>query len=109
MLDEGVARHIRRHWAVFAGLAAALTIWCAVDVARRAAVDPLRPHLHMTDFTVYTGAGAAFYDGCEPYEVTNVRGWRYLYLPLFALLVAPLAGLSPPAQASLFFAASVLL
>jgi hypothetical protein len=108
-LDEGVTRHMRRHWAVFGGLAAALAIWCAVDVGRRAAVDPQRPYLHMTDFTVYTEAGAAFFDGREPYEVSNVRGWRYLYLPLFALLVAPLAGLSPPAQASIFFAVSVLL
>ncbi len=109
MLDEGGMGHIRRHWAVFAGLLVTLSIWCAVDVIRRAVVDPARPHLHMTDFTVYTEAGAAFFDGRPPYEVTNLRGWKYLYPPLFALLVAPLSALSPPWQATLWFAVSVLL
>ena len=49
--------------------------------------DPLQ---HKTDFTVYTEAGAAFFDGRPPYEVSNPRGWIYLYPPLFAMLVAPL-------------------
>ncbi len=109
MLDKAPLRHLRRHWAVFGGLAVALAIWCAVDVSRRAIVDPLQPHRHMTDFTVYTEAGAAFFDGREPYEVSNIRGWKYLYPPLFALLVAPLAALTPPWQATLFFAISVVL
>jgi hypothetical protein len=109
MFDEGALRHIRRHWAVFAGLAVALVAWGVVDVGRRAVVDPQRPYLHMTDLTVYTEAGAAFFDGREPYEVMNVRGWKYLYPPLFALLVAPLAALSPSSQALVFFAISVLL
>jgi len=107
MLDEAPLRHLRRHWAVFAGLAVALAIWCAVDVSRRAVVDPQRPHHHMTDFTVYTEAGAAFFDGREPYEVSNIRGWKYLYPPLFALLVAPLAALTPPWQATFFFVISI--
>lgn len=109
MLGEGPLRHLRRHWAVFAGLAVALAIWCAVDVSRRAIVDPERPYLHMTDFSVYTEAGAAFFDGRAPYDVQNVRGWKYLYPPLFALLVAPLAHISPPAQAAVWFGVSVLL
>lgn len=109
MLEEGGVGHIRRHWAVFAGLALTLAIWCAVDVSRRAIVDPARPYLHMTDFTVYTEAGAAFFDGRPPYEVTNIRGWKYLYPPLFALLVAPLSALSAPWQATLWFAISGLL
>jgi hypothetical protein len=109
MLEDGGWRHIRQHWAVFAGLALTLTIWCAVDVRRRAVVDPARPYLHMTDFTVYTEAGAAFLDGRPPYEVTNLRGWKYLYPPLFALLVSPLSALSAPWQATLWFAVSLLL
>jgi hypothetical protein len=109
MFDDGAARHLRRHWAVFAGLALGLAIWCVVDVARRAIVDAERPHLHMTDFTVYTEAGAAFFDGREPYEVTNLRGWKYLYPPLFALLVAPLAQLNATAQVTVFFAISAVL
>ncbi|MFN0056335.1 MAG: glycosyltransferase 87 family protein [Planctomycetales bacterium] len=102
-------RDLRRHWALFLGLAVALSIWCAVDVARRAIVDPQKPHLHMTDFTVYTEAGAAFFDGREPYDVSNIRGWKYLYPPLFALLVAPLAALSPPWQATVWFGLSSLM
>lgn len=109
MFDEAPLRHMRRHWAVFAGLAVALAVWCAVDVSRRAIVDPTQPHRHMTDFTVYTEAGAAFFDGREPYEVMNIRGWKYLYPPLFALLVSPLAAISPPWQATVWFAVSVLL
>jgi hypothetical protein len=109
MFSEGGWRHIRRHWAVFAALTVTLAIWCAVDVSRRAVVDRDRPDRHMTDFTVYTEAGAAFYDGRPPYEVTNLRGWKYLYPPLFALLVAPLAVLDPPWQATVWFAISVLL
>jgi hypothetical protein len=102
-------QHVRQHWAVFASLAAALAIWCAVDVSRRARVDPQRPSQHMTDVTVYTEAGRAFFDGRDPYEVTNIRGWKYLYPPLFALLIAPLAHFTSPWQASAWFAASVLM
>jgi hypothetical protein len=100
---------VRRHWAVFLGLTIGLAIWCGVDVARRAIVDPQRPALHMTDFTVYTEAGAAFFDGREPYDVTNIRGWKYLYPPLFALLVAPLADLPTEWQATVWFTISALM
>ncbi|MSR57152.1 MAG: DUF2029 domain-containing protein [Planctomycetaceae bacterium] len=100
---------VRRHWAVFLGLAVGLAIWSGVDVARRAIVDARHPSGHMTDFTVYTEAGAAFFDGRDPYEVANVRGWKYLYPPLFALVVAPLAHLSTPWQATVWFALSALM
>ena len=109
MLGEGSLRHVRRHWAVFAGLVVALGIWCAVDVSRRAIVDPVQPWLHMTDFSVYTEAGAAFFDGRPPYEVQNIRGWKYVYPPLFALIVSPLSHLDSPMQAAVWFAISVLL
>jgi len=102
-------QHLRRHWPLFAGLIVALAVWCAVDVSRRARIDPLRPSQHMTDVTVYTEAGRAFFDGRDAYEVANIRGWKYLYPPLFALLIAPLAELSPPWQASVWFALSVLM
>jgi hypothetical protein len=104
-----VRHEVRRHWAVFLGLVVGLAVWCAVDVARRARIDPKRPALHMTDFTVYTEAGAAFFDGREPYDVSNIRGWKYLYPPLFALLVAPLGALSPPWQATVWFTLSALM
>lgn len=101
--------HLRRHWAVFLGLVVALAVWCAVDVNRRARIDPQQPALHKTDVTVYTEAGRAFFDGRDPYEVANIRGWKYLYPPLFALIVSPLSYLSGPWQASVWFAASALM
>jgi hypothetical protein len=94
---------------VFGGLVIALAVWCGVDVARRAVVDREKPWLHMTDFSVYTEAGAAFFDGRPPYDVQNIRGWKYVYPPLFALIVAPLAKFSSPIQASVWFGVSVLL
>lgn len=103
------AAHVRRHWAVFLGLVVALAVWCAVDVSRRARVDRAHPGLHMTDVTVYTEAGLAFFDGREPYEVANIRGWKYLYPPLFALVVAPLGQLAPQWQATVWFAISALM
>ena len=101
--------HIRERWVLFAAVTIALAVWCAVDVSRRARIDPLRPSQHMTDVTVYTEAGRAFFDGRAPYEVANIRGWKYLYPPLFALLIAPLSYLTPPWQASVWFAVSVLM
>jgi hypothetical protein len=90
-------------------MALVLAIWGATDVRVRATVDPNDPGLHKTDFTVYTEAGAAFFDGRDPYSVTNLRGWGYLYPPLFAILVAPLHALHPQAQAMVWFALSVLM
>ena len=57
----------------------------------------------MTDLTVYTEAGAAFFDGRDPYVVSNVRGWRYVYPPLFAILLAPLHPLDTRLQALIWF------
>ena len=71
--------------------------------ANRGLVDPHNEGLHKTDFTVYTEAGAAFFDGRDPYTVTNPRGWGYLYLPLFAMLMAPLHALPPEWQVTVWF------
>jgi hypothetical protein len=80
-----------------------LSVWGFVDVYRRGAINPRDLGRHMTDFTVYTEAGAAFFDGREPYAVTNPRGWGYLYLPLFAMLLAPLHALSGQWQVMVWF------
>jgi len=89
-------------WAV---LCLGLVIWGLTDVRQRAHFDPIlaaedRSILkdHRTDLTVFTEAGAAFFDGRDPYEVTNPRGWMYLYPPLFAILLAPLHVLPPQWQ-----------
>ena len=70
-------------------------------------VNRQRINEHRTDFTVYTEAGAAFFDGRDPYQVSNPRGWRYLYPPMFAILVAPLHALSPMGQVAVWFVLSV--
>lgn len=98
---------IRERWPLFLGLLIALAVWCAIDVERRARVLPHRLSRHRTDLTVYTTAGAAFFDGRNPYEVTNPRGWHYLYPPLFAILMAPLDQFAPQWQAVIWFALSV--
>ena len=96
----------RRRWPLFLGLCLALAIWCVVDVRCRARVLPDRLKKHRTDITVYTTAGAAFFEGRDPYEVTNPRGWHYLYPPLFALLISPLHYLPTQWQAGVWFAFS---
>src|SRR5262249_27080204 len=84
----------------YAGVAVVigLAIWGWLDVRERGQIHPHHVDFHRTDFTVYTGAGAAFFDGRDPYQVTSPRGWYYLYPPLFALLVSPLAVLDFKSQ-----------
>ena len=66
------------------------------------------PAEHRTDLTVYTEAGAAFFDGRPPYEVSNPRGWTYLYPPLLAMLLAPLHPLAEQNQVTVWFFLSLL-
>ncbi|HJS09369.1 MAG TPA: glycosyltransferase 87 family protein, partial [Pirellulales bacterium] len=99
-------QHRRRQWA-WTGFLIAIVIWGLTDVRRRARIDPENPTAHKTDFTVYTEAGAAFFDGRDPYEVSNPRGWHYLYPPLFAILLAPLAALDTQTQAVVWYFVSV--
>ncbi len=85
-----------------------LCLWGWIDVRSRGFYHPDQPDEHRTDMTVYTEAGAAFFDGREPYEVTNCRGWGYLYPPLFALLMAPLHSLASQDQVMVWYVISVL-
>ncbi len=91
-----------------AALVLASIVWGLTDVRNRARVDPDDPSAHKSDFTVYTEAGAAFFDGRDPYAVASPRGWHYLYPPMFAILVAPLSHLAPQWQAVCWFFFSVL-
>ena len=97
--NEIAAKHYGNAKAVFSSryqaiiVLVVLAVWCWVDVWPRGSLDPDRPENHRTDFTVYTKAGQAALAGENPYAVTNARGWSYLYLPPFALLVSPLARL----------------
>jgi hypothetical protein len=98
---------IRQFRWIYLALFAGLGLWCVVDVMPRGGINPRRIVEHRTDFTVYTEAGAAFFDGRNPYEVTNPRGWHYLYPPLFAIFVAPLHALPSTGQVGVWFVFSV--
>src|SRR5688572_23677385 len=98
--------HRRRQW-LWMAVVVALVVWGFVDVRRRGRIETEDPGAHKTDFTVYTEAGAAFFDGRDPYEATNPRGWHYLYPPLFALVVAPLASLDTQTQSMVWYFVSV--
>ncbi len=86
-----------------------ICIWGWCDVRERGFPHPEDPLQHKTDLTVYTEAGAAFFDGRPPYEVSNPRGWTYLYPPMFALLMAPLHVLPSQDQVMVWFIVSLLL
>jgi hypothetical protein len=95
-------------WQWLVALLLAATVWGLVDVRRRGYPYPQSPQEHRSDLTVYTEAGAAFFDGRPPYEVSNPRGWTYLYPPLFALLLAPLHVLPMQDQVTVWFFLSLL-
>ena len=99
----------RRRWGWIVGVFAAAAIWGLTDVRDRGGPHPENRLKHRTDLTVYTEAGAAFFDGRPPYEVSNRRGWHYLYPPLFAMVLAPLHVLPTQDQTVVWFFLSVLL
>ncbi len=101
--------YARRERLIFILLAVGAVVWGATDVRIRGGLDPKDPGLHKTDFTCYTEAGAAFFDGRDPYHVTNIRGWGYPYPPLFALFVAPLATCDSQVQVVVWYAISLLM
>ncbi len=93
-----------------AALCLGLILWGLTDVRQRADFDPLLIEKdpqeffkHRTDLTVFTEAVAAFFDGRDPYRITNPRGWMYLYPPLFALLISPLHLLQPQWQGVIWY------
>ena len=60
-----------------------------------------------TDFTVYHAAGRAVIEATPLYEAQNVRGWLYMYLPIFAVLMVPLAVLPKTLAAGVFYLLSL--
>lgn len=98
---------VRRRILLVVAVLVALGLYGWFDVRRRARVDR-GPKYHRTDLTVYQAAAKALVDGTDPYEARNPRGYRYNYPPLLAVLLMPVAGVSPPTAALLFFFLSVL-
>ena len=76
-----------------------LVIWGVLDVRKRAATSEVDFGVHKTDLTVFTGSGAVFYTDSDPYEYENPRFWKYCYLPMLALVMAPLDALGTQEQA----------
>lgn len=60
-----------------------------IDTWIRAVVLPVP----RTDFSVYTLAAQAVMNGDDIYRIQNVRGWNYVYPPLFSVLMIPFAAL----------------
>ncbi len=98
---------LNRKWFWLAILAIALAVWGLTDIRSCAKSDPKNLPGHRTDLTVYTTAGAAMFDGRDPYAVHNPRGWHYLYPPLFAILMSPLSLLNSQWQGVIWYAISV--
>ena len=97
-----------RLWIPGTVVVVALTIWGYVSIGPNGRLEPGRTDQHKTDFTVFTEAGAAFFDGRDPYRVTNPRGWHYLYPPLFALVVAPLSVFDTESQVVIWYVVNVV-
>ncbi len=94
---------------IAAVLLVGFTIWGYVSIGPNGRLVAGHIDQHRTDFTVFTEAGAAFFDGRNPYGVTSPRGWHYLYPPLFALLVAPLSLFDTETQVVFWYAVNVVL
>lgn len=59
--------------------------------------------INRSDYNVYLAAGQAVLDHTDLYEAQNVRGWKYVYPPPFALLAVPFAQLPLALGALLWF------
>ena len=86
-------------------LAVGLVVGLGFNTVNRAAWSPY----HSTDFTVYLEAGKAVLDGTNIYEAHNVRGWYYLYPPIFAILMVPFALMNVFWASLVWYAISVLM
>lgn len=66
-----------------------LVVGVGISTLYRGAFGPKQ----RTDLTVYLKAGERVADGRadELYEVTNIRGWHYVYPPILAVLLAPVS------------------
>jgi hypothetical protein len=101
--------HQIRPWIPGVVVVVAATIWGYASIAPNGRIEAGRVETHKTDFTVFTEAGSAFFDGRDPYRVSNPRGWHYLYPPLFALIVAPLSVLDTPSQVVVWYIMNLVL
>jgi hypothetical protein len=76
---------MRAHRIFYAFLALCVIVLGVIAVYRAAFNS-----IERTDYTVYIAAGRALLDHQDIYLAENARGWRYVYPPPFAILLAPL-------------------
>ncbi len=95
---EGRWRERRIWWLAHLLVGAGLLATLGPGVYDRSRAVPLRRPCHASDFTCYAAAGAAMLRGECGYDAPNPAGLHYLYPPLLALLVSPVAGLRPEHQ-----------
>ena len=62
------ADELRVRWRLYLGIFVTLFVWFWFDPLKRAALDPLNPSLHMSDFTCYTAGAKAILAGGESME-----------------------------------------
>ncbi|HEX5138481.1 MAG TPA: glycosyltransferase family 87 protein [Planctomycetota bacterium] len=97
---------MRRTTLLWAAVVLVAGVFGWADVRQRARLDR-GTRYHRTDFTVYQAAALALRTGEDPYEARSPRGYRYLYPPLLAVLLMPVAGWASQDAAVLFYALSV--
>ena len=93
---------VKRRTLLILGLVVFAAGYFVLDVRQRARIDR-KPTQHRTDFTVYQYAARHLVHGDDPYEARNPRGYRYVYPPLLAVLLMPVADWSPPEAALVFY------
>jgi len=98
---------VRRSIWIWLAVALFAAGYFVLDVRQRARVDRGIKR-HRTDFTVYQAAARALKHGADPYEARNPRGYRYVYPPLLAVLLQPIADWAPEDGALVFYLVSVL-
>ncbi len=98
LLDIFLTRNKLFYWTVlvfFLGLGVSVVYRGGFEIPKR------------TDLTVYLAAGEAIRDGSDIYAAQNSRGWNYLYPPLLAIALSPLARLPLPLLVISWYALSL--
>src|SRR5262245_19923891 len=97
----------RRRAIVLLLLLIAAGLYGILDPLRRARLDRGTNHPR-TAFTGCQAAAQALADRKDPYQAESPRAYRYVYPPLLAVALMPVADWDPPRALAPFFALSVL-
>ena len=81
-------------------LAGFIVLGCSVVF--RATRKPSR-----SDFSVFITAAQAVKNGADPYRADHPRDWKYVYFPLLAILLVPIAGFSMEVTSAIWYLLSL--